>query len=83
MTDETYFDVRFRYPGSDRDEVVLNWQRGLFAEHAVPTNTITGTWGITGVRPHLNFADHSSEFVFVSIELRVTPAGGALGRTLQ
>jgi len=83
MTDDTYFDVRFRYPGSDRDEVVLNWQHGLSAEHVVPTNTMAGTWGITGIRPHLNSADHSSEFVFVSTELRVTATGGAPGRIPQ
>ena len=71
MTDDTYFDIRFRYPGSDTDHVTLNWQRGLSAEHGVPTSTMTGTWGITGVRPHLNASDHTSDFLFVSTDLRV------------
>ena len=73
MTDETYFDVRFRYPGSDIDQVALNWQRGLSATHGLPTGTVDGTWGITGVRPHQNANDHSADFLPVSTALTVAP----------
>ena len=45
MTDETYFDVRFRYPGSDIDQVALNWQRGLSATHGLPTGTVRWNLG--------------------------------------
>ena len=42
MTDQTYFDVRYRYPGDDTDQVVLNWQHGLSAVHSVTTDTVVG-----------------------------------------
>jgi len=73
LSDETYFDVRFRIPGSDTDQVALNWQRGLSAAHTVTTDTVTGIWGITGVRPHQNANDHSPDFLFVTTGLRVAP----------
>ena len=64
MTDETYFDVRFRYSGIDTDQVALNWQRGLSAAHSVPIDTLMGTWGITGVRPHQRCKRAQSRFRF-------------------
>src|SRR5262245_31042172 len=31
-----YFDVRFRQPGNNQDQVALNWQRGTSFAHVVP-----------------------------------------------
>ena len=73
LTDETYFDIRFRSPGSTRDEVVLNWQRGRSAGHTVTSGTATGTWTVTGVRAHQDINDHSTDFVSLSAILTVIP----------
>jgi hypothetical protein len=76
LTDQTYFDIRFRGPGGTADQEASNWQRGTSASHPVLAGTATGTWTITGVRAHQNSTDHSGGFVPVSITLRVLPAGG-------
>jgi hypothetical protein len=73
LTDETYFDVRFRTPGSNTDLVVRNWQRGLSQVHDLSIDLETGTWSITGVRPHRDANDHTTDFLFVSTTLTVTP----------
>jgi uncharacterized delta-60 repeat protein len=73
LTDETYFDVRFRTPGSYTDQVALNWQRGLSQAHDLSIDLETGTWNITGVRPHQEANDHTTDFVLVSTALTVTP----------
>ena len=73
LTDETYFDVRFRSPGGDTDQVALNWQKGTSEKHGLPLNTPTGTWTITGVWAHQNPNDHSSDFVPVTSTLLVVP----------
>jgi uncharacterized delta-60 repeat protein len=72
LTDETYFDLRFRSPGSNTDRVALNWQQGTAARHSIPVGTATGTWIITGVRPHLDISDHGGEFIPVSAALAVS-----------
>jgi photosystem II stability/assembly factor-like uncharacterized protein len=72
LTDETYFDIRFQSPDSNSDQVVLNWQRGTAAAHAVPANTILGIWKITGVRAHENSSDHSAPFISISVALTVS-----------
>jgi uncharacterized delta-60 repeat protein len=72
LTDETYFDLRFRSPGSNTDEIALNWQRGTTARHNIPMDSATGTWIITGVRPHLDISDHGGEFIPVSAALAVS-----------
>jgi uncharacterized delta-60 repeat protein len=71
LTDETYFDLRFRSPGSNTDRVALNWQQGTAARHSIPVGTATGTWIITGVRPHLDISDQGGEFMPVSAALAV------------
>ena len=73
LTNETYFDIRFRTPRSATDEVVLNWQQGRSARHTVPLGTAPGTWTVTGVRAHQNINDHSSDFAPLSVILTVTP----------
>jgi uncharacterized delta-60 repeat protein len=73
LTDGAYFDVRFRTPGSNTDQVALNWQRGLSQPHDVSIDLETGTWSVTGVRPHQEASDHTADFVFVSTTLKVTP----------
>src|SRR5947209_8380177 len=40
--DQTYFDLRFRMPGSGVDQVALNWQRGTSAIHDLPAGTAPG-----------------------------------------
>jgi uncharacterized delta-60 repeat protein len=63
LTDRTWFDVRFRSPGSDTDQVALNWQQGTSARHKVATGTEAGTWTVTGIRAHESGDDHNGEFV--------------------
>ena len=72
LTDETYFDLRFRSPGNNTDQVALNWQRGTTERHSILAGTTAGTWIITGVRPHLDISDHDGEFIPVSVTLTVS-----------
>ena len=72
LTNQTYFDLRFRRPGSSTDEVALNWQQGTAASHSVPNGTEAGAWTVTGVRAHQNINDHTDDFVPVSKTLTVT-----------
>jgi hypothetical protein len=76
-SDSAYFDVRFRRPGSDLDDVALNWQRGTSSTHVVPGGTFAGTWIVTGVRPHENPSDHTADFIPVSAPLTVTAPAAA------
>jgi hypothetical protein len=71
LNNATYYDLLFHAPGDSTDQVALNWQRGLTATHTVPTGTATGTWTITGVRPHEKLDDHAAPFLPVSVELLV------------
>jgi hypothetical protein len=73
LTATTYFDVRFRRPGSSIDEVALDWQQGTAALHSVTSDIASGTWTITGVRAHQSLADHSGEFFPVFATLTVSP----------
>ena len=73
LTDLTYFDLRYRAPGSTTDQEAQNWQRGVTANHAVAAGSAVGTWTITGVRPHQNSADHSANLAIVSATLAVSP----------
>ena len=73
MTDQTYFDIRYRYPADNTDQVVLNWQHGLSAVHSVTADTVVGTWEVTGVRPHQSASDHTRDFIAVSTALTVAP----------
>src|SRR5262249_32260500 len=45
LTDKTFFDVRFRAPGSATDDVVLNWQQGAAINHVIPTGGL-GMWTV-------------------------------------
>ncbi len=73
LTDLTYFDVRYRSPGSTVDQEAPNWQRGVTASHSVAAGTTAGTWTVTGVRPHQENANHSGNFVTLSVPLTVSP----------
>src|SRR5436190_2479629 len=73
LTDLTYFDIRYRTPGSTADQEAPNWQRGVSGSHAVPAGTAPGTWMVTGARPHQNSADHSGNFAPLSVTLTVSP----------
>jgi hypothetical protein len=66
LTDTTYFDVRFRVPGSIANEVALNWQQGTSGRHTLLSGTGVGEWTVTGVRAHQNKDDHTGEFDPVS-----------------
>ena len=72
LTDKTYFDVRFRRPGSTFDEVALDWQQGTLAVHTTPGGSALGGWIVTGLRPHQDASDHGGEFIPVSATLTVT-----------
>jgi parallel beta-helix repeat protein len=69
LTDSTFFDIRFRRPGSTTDEVTTNWQQGLSAGHSLAAGTATGNWIITGVRAHQDSSDQSGPFAPVSATL--------------
>jgi hypothetical protein len=71
LTAQTYFDIRFRTPGSTVDAIAFNWQTGPTGSQAVGAGTPTGTWTITGVRAHSDPADHTGSFVTVSVSLTV------------
>jgi parallel beta-helix repeat protein len=71
LGDSTFFDLRFRRPGSTTDEVTMNWQQGLSARHSVAAGTATGNWIITGVRAHQDSSDQSGPFAPVSVTLSV------------
>ena len=71
LTDRTYFDVRFRTPGSTTDQVAPNWQQGTSARHTVGTGTEAGTWIVTGIRAHESVSDQGGEFVPVSASITV------------
>src|ERR1700674_2187262 len=68
---QTYFDIRFRAPGTSVDSIAPNWQTGPSVLQSVPAGTPTGTWTITGVRAHQDPADHTGNFVTVSTTLTV------------
>ena len=72
LTDLTYFDVRFRRPGSEVDELAFNWQRGVTARQDIAGSTAPGIWRLTGVRPHQNVNDHTGGFSLVAATITVT-----------
>src|SRR5262245_57402036 len=71
-SDSVYFDVRFRQPESNVEQVALNWQRGPSATHSIPADTAAGTWVITAYRAHEGANDHAAPFVSVLIPAPVT-----------
>jgi hypothetical protein len=71
LNTRTYFDLRFRAPGSTRDEVATNWQQGTSSTHVVRAGTTTGQWIITGIRSHQVVDDFSGDFADVSAVLTV------------
>jgi uncharacterized delta-60 repeat protein len=71
LTDLTYFDVRFRSPGTTADQVSLNWQQGRTARHTVAAGTNSGAWIVTGMRAHENLSDHGGEFAPISAMITV------------
>jgi photosystem II stability/assembly factor-like uncharacterized protein len=73
LSADTYFDVRFRPPCSDKDQVALNWQRGISATHHVPAEMPIGIWTINGVWAHQDINDHSTDFASNSTALVVSP----------
>jgi plastocyanin len=73
LTNQTFFDVRFRAPGSTADQEIFNWQRGTSGTHSIPAGTATGTWTLTGVRAHQADGDHSGSYATVSAVLTIMP----------
>jgi WD40-like Beta Propeller Repeat len=74
LTDKTYFDLRFRVPGSTVDMEAFNWQQGTIGSHKVTTDSPQGVWTITAIRVHVNENDHYSDaYSSVSVRLTVTP----------
>ncbi len=71
LTSGTYFDIRVRAPSANADVVVLNWQQGLAARHAIPVGTAIGDWRVTGVRAHQDMNEHSGSFALVQATLSV------------
>ena len=73
INQKTYFDLRFRRPGSTTDEIGPNWQQGTSASHSMSLGTSTGSWMITGVRSHQVINEFSGDFAPVSLVLDVVP----------
>lgn len=73
LTSATYFDVRFRAPGTTADIEAPNWQQGLSGSHPIPQGTTLGDWTMTGVRPHLDANDHTGPYASVQATLSVIP----------
>jgi photosystem II stability/assembly factor-like uncharacterized protein len=73
LSNQTYFDVQVRAPGSATDMVVLNWQTGTSVHHSITAGTVTGTWTISGVRAHQIETDHTGSFIPVSATITVSP----------
>src|SRR5262245_16065263 len=76
-SDSVYFDVRFRQPESNVEQVALNWQRGPSATHSIPAATTAGTWVITAYRAHEDANDHAAPFVSLLISDPLTVIAGA------
>jgi hypothetical protein len=72
LTAETFFDVRFISPGSNESAVVLNWQKGPAASHALPSGIAPGIWTINGVRAHEIETDHTGILFPVSATITVS-----------
>jgi hypothetical protein len=72
LTPQMVFDVRVNRPGSNDSFVVVNWQRGLAANHDVPAGIASGSWMITGVRAHEIETDHTGSFFPVSATIGVS-----------
>jgi len=72
LTPPMFFDIRVRRSGSNDPFVVLNWQRGLAANHDVPAGIASGSWTITGVRAHEIETDHTGNFFPVSATITVS-----------
>ena len=73
LTDKTYFDIRFRTPGSTVEEISNNWQQGTSGSHSVVPGTAIGAWTITGLRSHQNPDDHRGSFVAASVVFTMSP----------
>jgi hypothetical protein len=73
LSSQTYFDIRFRTPGSNTDQEVLNWQQGPSGVHSVSLSTPAGTYAITAIRAHADAADHIGSYIPVAASLRVQP----------
>jgi hypothetical protein len=71
LTANTFFDVKFRSPGSTSDGFVVNWQQGISKTVTVPAGTQAGVWTITGVRAHANANDGAGPYTTVSAALTV------------
>jgi hypothetical protein len=71
ISEKAYFDLRFRAPGSSRDEVAVNWQQGTVSNHSVPSAATVGPWTITGIRSHQVVDDFGGEFASVSEVLNI------------
>ncbi|MGI8785320.1 MAG: right-handed parallel beta-helix repeat-containing protein [Acidobacteriota bacterium] len=73
LSAQTYFDMRFRTPGSNTDQETFNWQQGTSATHAVSGSIQTGVYVVTAVRAHRDIADHSGPYIAVSASLTIRP----------
>jgi hypothetical protein len=73
LSDKTYFDIKYRAPGSTTDVEALNWQKGVTSSHPVSSDTTLGAWTITAIRPHENENDHiTGSYFTVSVTILVT-----------
>ncbi|MBI1935798.1 hypothetical protein HYS31_05140, partial [Candidatus Woesearchaeota archaeon] len=67
-----WFDVKIRFASATGEGTEYqNWQQGVIGEHPAD---ITGSFVITGVRPHQNRNDHSGQYQQVSAAFTVSSA---------
>jgi membrane-associated phospholipid phosphatase len=71
INERTYFDLRFRRPGSSTEDFATNWQQSLTGTHATATGATTGAWIVTGIRSHQVLDDFSGDFAPVSATLQI------------
>jgi hypothetical protein len=71
LSEDMYFDIRYRAPQMSADQVAFNWQHGISSHHTLDASTFAGKWVITGVRAHLDPWQHDGEFHDVAISLDV------------
>jgi hypothetical protein len=73
LSGQTYFDIRFRAPGSTTEQEAANWQQGTSASHAVAASIQAGTYIVTAVRAHRDAGEHTGPYIPVSASLTVGP----------
>jgi len=71
VTANTSFDVLYRQPGYDYDQVAVNWQSHATDYQKITEGMHPGMWQITGIRVHANTLDSGSPQDFQRVHVQV------------